>query len=125
MGPYGSKFLKRHPSYESQPKDLKLLLNFSPNGHHQNTFGFFEILKFERCVFIFVTVGPNGNKKIQSASPANSRSQKFSNLSGIILPMAMGLAKHFVFFLNFEYPIEHILPYGETKNLNCLENQVS
>ena len=38
----GAKISKRC-SYKSQPKVLKLLLNFFSNGPHKTTFGIFEI----------------------------------------------------------------------------------
>ena len=40
--PMGGKISKRD-SYKSQPKVVKLVLNFPPNGPHKNTFGIFEI----------------------------------------------------------------------------------
>ncbi len=44
--PMGAKISKRY-SYNSQPKVLKLFLNFLPNGPHKTMFGIFEILKIE------------------------------------------------------------------------------
>ncbi len=49
-GPMGAKISKRYSSYKSQPKVLKLLLNFLPNGPHKSTVGIFEILKIEILV---------------------------------------------------------------------------
>ncbi len=46
----GAKISKRY-SYKLQPKVLKLVLNFPPNGPHQTTFGNFEILSF----WVFLT----------------------------------------------------------------------
>ncbi len=44
--PMGEKMSKCYPSYKSQPKVLKLVLNVPPNGPHKTTFGIFEILSF-------------------------------------------------------------------------------
>ncbi len=41
------KISKRYSSYKSQPKFIKLFLNFLPNGPHKTMFGIFEILKIE------------------------------------------------------------------------------
>ncbi len=51
MGPNGSKNFKsyRYSSYKLQPKVLKLVLNFPPNGPHKSTFGIF--LNFEFLIF--------------------------------------------------------------------------
>ena len=43
--PMGVKNSKRY-SYKSQPKLMKLVLNFPPNGPHKIAFGVFEILSF-------------------------------------------------------------------------------
>ena len=40
----GVKVSKRYSSYKSQPKVLKRVLNFPPNGPHKATLGIFEIL---------------------------------------------------------------------------------
>ena len=59
MGPYGSKS-KRYSSHKSQPKALKLFLNFLPNGPHKTTcmFGVFVWeVKFKRF-FVFFNMGP-------------------------------------------------------------------
>ncbi len=45
----GAKISKRYSSYKSQPKVLKLFLNFLSNGPNKTTFGIFEILKIENC----------------------------------------------------------------------------
>ncbi len=42
----GVKILKGYFSYKSQPKLLKLVLNFPPNGPHKIRFGIFEIWSF-------------------------------------------------------------------------------
>ncbi len=42
----GAKISIRYSSYKSQPKVLKLVLNFPPNGPHKSMFGIFEILSF-------------------------------------------------------------------------------
>ncbi len=41
----GAKISKRY-SYKSQPKVLKLFMNFPPNDPHKITLGIFEILSF-------------------------------------------------------------------------------
>ena len=38
----GAKISKRYTSYKSQPKLVKLFLNFLPNGPHKIMFGTFE-----------------------------------------------------------------------------------
>ena len=49
----GAKSSKPYSSYKSQPKALKLFVNFLPNGPHKNTFGIFEILKIEILMIFF------------------------------------------------------------------------
>ncbi len=43
----GAKISEHYSSYKSQPKVLKLSLNFLANGPHKTAFGIFEILKIE------------------------------------------------------------------------------
>ena len=61
--PMGVKISKRN-SYKSEPKVLKLVLKFPPNGPHETTFGIFEILRlwfltifFENLKFTIVAYG--------------------------------------------------------------------
>ncbi len=52
-------------SYKSQPKAVKLFLNYLPNGPHKMTFGIFEILKIEILTIFFsfsLTWDPMGAK---------------------------------------------------------------
>ncbi len=42
----GAKISKRY-SYQSEPKDFKVFMNFLPIAPHKSTFGIFEILKIE------------------------------------------------------------------------------
>ncbi len=44
----GVKSSKRYSSYKSQPKVLKLFLNFRPDGPQKNTLGFWN---FEFSIF--------------------------------------------------------------------------
>ncbi len=48
----GAKISKCY-SYESQPKVLKLVLNFPPNGPHRIMFGIFDILSFKFLIIFF------------------------------------------------------------------------
>ena len=43
----GVTISKRFSSCNSQPKALKLFLNFLPNGPHKNYLGTFEVMKIE------------------------------------------------------------------------------
>ncbi len=45
--PMRAKISKRYSSYKSQPKVLKFVLNFPPNGPHKIAFVIFEILSFQ------------------------------------------------------------------------------
>ncbi len=53
MEPNGSVNFKHYSSYKSQPKVLKLDLNFPPNGSHKTGFGIFEILSFGLLTIFF------------------------------------------------------------------------
>ncbi len=49
----GVKISKGYSSYKSQPKVLKLFLNFPPNSAHKTAFGIFEILSFRFLTIFF------------------------------------------------------------------------
>ncbi len=54
MGPNGSKnFETLRYSYKSQPKLLKLILNFPNNGPHKITLKIFEVLSFRFLMIFF------------------------------------------------------------------------
>ncbi len=69
----GAKISKRYSSYKLQPKVLKLVLNFPPNGPHKTTLGIFEILSFRFLMIFF--------RKFQFHHCSLWRNQK-SQLSG-------------------------------------------
>ncbi len=51
-----AKISKRYFSYKSQPKVLKLALNFPPNGPHKNRLEIFEILSFRFVMNFFFEI---------------------------------------------------------------------
>ncbi len=51
--PMGVKISKRYSSYKSQPKVLKLVLNFPPNGPNKILLGIFDILSFWFLMIFF------------------------------------------------------------------------
>ena len=60
--PMGANISQRY-SYKSQPKVLKLVLNFPPNGAHKTTFGIFEILSLR---FLIQFRPPDGERGYMS-----------------------------------------------------------
>ena len=55
--PMGANISKCYSSYKSQPKVLKVILNFPPNGPHEILFGIFEMFKFFFEKFTIVAYG--------------------------------------------------------------------
>ncbi len=51
--PMGVKISKCYPSYISQPKAFKPVLNFPPNGPYKITLGSFEILSVRFLMIVF------------------------------------------------------------------------
>ncbi len=47
----GAKISKGYSFYTSQPKVLKLVMNFPPNGSHKSTFGIFDFLTVKDFFF--------------------------------------------------------------------------
>ncbi len=129
--PMGAKISKRYSSYKLQPKAFipkkSPFLNFLPNGPHKTTVGSFEILKIE-ILMIFFSFSLTWDPKFQNATPP---SNQFWILSNFFLNFLLsGPHKSTVLdWWNLEFPIFNeffkftIVPYGETKNLNYLENE--
>ena len=79
------KFSKRYASYKSQPKVLKLLLYFLPNGPHETTFGIFEMLKIFNDFFSFsLTFDPMGAKIAKRYSSYKSQVKAFKLFLNIL-----------------------------------------
>ena len=82
------------------------------------------IFDFFRNFFVFVNMGPYGSQNIKRLLLPQISFESFLNflLSGLHASTVLD-------FLNFEFPIFNeflnftIVPYGETKNLNYLENE--
>ncbi len=62
----GAKISKRDFSYKSQPKVLKLVLNFPPNGPHKTILGFLKVFSFLTICFenSKITIVAYGETKI-------------------------------------------------------------
>ena len=133
--PMGAKISKGCSSYKSQPQVFKLFLNFLPNGPHKTTFMIFEILKIEILtnVFRFRWHGTQWERKFQNATPIKSQPN--------VLKLALNFPRNgshktafgvfdilsfwFLMIFFFESSKVTIVTYGEIKNLNYLENELS
>ena len=60
------KFQKHYSSYKSQPKVFKLFLSFLPNGPQKSTILNFLNFEFMTFFFVFVNMGPYGNKTFKT-----------------------------------------------------------
>ena len=127
--PMGANTSKRYSSLKSLLNPFKLDLKFLLCGPHKTTvldFWNFEVLIFQDFVSFSLTWDPRGAK----TSKRHYSLKSLLNLFNLFLNFLLSCPHKSVFFnfWNFKFPIFNeffyftIVPYGETKNLNYLEN---
>ena len=73
----GVKFSKRYSSCKSQPKVLKLVLNFPPDGPHKITMGSFEIFSFwtrDACITTVALLTKSSRATVVAQAPVSPSS---------------------------------------------------